>query len=1025
VIITEAPFMKLQLLINNVLQEVEAFPGESLMKVLRRLGYFSVKHGCETGECGACAVLLDGKPVNTCVYLAAQAEGHDIRTVESIGEHPQQGWKATRGLHPLQQAFVETGAIQCGYCTPAMILAAKELLERNPNPTEAEVREALAGVLCRCTGYLKPVQAVLRAAAVLRAEAVDPIDGGLEPWREWLPAEPSAPEGPSIFEGPPDLPPSRDVLARTQVMPRIRVVPESKTWERVGKPEPKVDAVKLVQGKPAFAADIEKRGMLVAKVLHSPHAHARIKHIDASRARQLEGIAAVLTHLDIPRVVFSTAGQSDPIPGPLDTFSLDYKVRFVGDRVAFVAAETEEIAEQALQLIEVEYELLPVLLDPTKAMQADAPRLHDQPEYVNFADSDPSRNLAAQIIIDIGDVERGFAEADHIFEAEYAVPKVQQAHIEPHVAVTYWDEDDRLVIHTSTQVPFHVRRILAPVLGLPLKRIRVIKPRIGGGFGGKQEILIEDVPAHLTIATGRPVSYEYTREEEFIAARSRHPMRVRMKTGVKVDGTLTANAMYVVSDTGANGAHALTVTGNTGHKAMALYVGDGTYRQNPNIRFYADIVYTNTPPAGAYRGYGVPQGFWPIERHMEMIARKLGLDSLEFRLKNALRAGELHPFSTAWSEGRQPRPETIQTCGLEECVRQGKAAIGWDQKYANPAWRQMADQDGKPHPYLRRGIGVALVMQGTAIPYLDMGGASIKMNDDGSFNLLVGATDLGTGSDTVLAQMAAEVLGVPLEDILVYSSDTDFTPFDKGAYASSTTYISGGAVVRAAEAVAARIRERAAKMLNAAAGGSQGVAELSGADIRLSGRKANAPDRRSLSLSEIGHNALHHENQEQIMGIGSFVSPVSPPPFAAQFAEVTVDTQTGQVVVECLVMAVDSGVIVNPVTASGQIEGGMTQALGYAVCEEMVYDEDGHPRERDLRDYHIFFANEMPELYTIFVETFEPSHPFGVKAAAEIPMDGVAPAVGNAILDATGAEISANPATPEKVWRALPSRLEN
>jgi putative selenate reductase molybdopterin-binding subunit len=1005
--------MRLQLLINNVLQYIEAHPGESLLKVLRRLGYFGVKHGCETGECGACTVLLDGKPVNTCIYLAAQAEGHEIRTIESVGEHPEQGWKASRGLHPLQQAFVETGAIQCGYCTPAMILAAQELLAREPDPSEEQVREALSGVLCRCTGYIKPVQAVLRAAAVMRGETVDPVDGGSASLQEWIAGEPLSPESPD------SLPSGGDVLARTQVMPQIRVVPESKTWERVGKPEPKVDAVKLVQGKPAFAADIEKRGMLVARVLHSPYAHARIKHIDASRARELDGVVAVLTYQDIPRVVFSTAGQSDPIPGPLDTFSLDNKVRFVGDRVALVAAETEEIADKALELIEVEYEQLPVLLDPTKAMDPGAPRLHDEPEYVNFAESDPTRNLAAQIHIDIGDVERGFAEADHIYEAEYAVPKVQQAHIEPHVAVTYWDEDDRLVIRTSTQVPFHARRILAPVLGLPLKRIRVIKPRIGGGFGGKQEILIEDVPAHLTIATGRPVIYEYSREEEFIAARSRHPMRVRMKTGVKDDGTVTANAMYAISDTGAYGCHALTVTGNTGHKAMALYVGNGPYRQSPNIRFYADVVYTNTPPAGAYRGYGVPQGFWPLERHMEMIARKLSLDPLEFRLKNALRAGELHPFSTAWSEGREPRPETIQTCGLEECVRQGRAAIGWDQKYGNLAWRQMLDDQEKPHPYLRRGVGVALVMQGTAIPYLDMGGASIKMNDDGSFNLLVGATDLGTGSDTVLAQMAAEVLGVPVEDILVYSSDTDFTPFDKGAYASSTTYISGNAVVRAAEQAAARIRERAANMLNSASSVSEGAGELSAADIRLSGRKAYAPDGRSVTLSEVGHNALHHENQEQIMGIGSYVSPVSPPPFAAQFAEVTVDMQTGQVVVDRLVMAVDSGVIVNPVTASGQIEGGMTQALGYAVCEEMVYDGDGRARERDLRDYHIYLANEMPELQTIFVETFEPSHPFGVKAVAEIPMDGVAPAVGNAILDASGAEIYSNPTTPEKVWRAL------
>jgi putative selenate reductase molybdopterin-binding subunit len=443
---------------------------------------------------------------------------------------------------------------------------------------------------------------------------------------------------------------------------------------------------------------------------------------------------------------------------------------------------------------------------------------------------------------------------------------------------------------------------------------------------------------------------------------------------------------------------------------MALYVGDDAYRLSPNIRFYADVVYTNTPPAGAFRGYGVPQGFWPLERHIEHIIRDLGLDSIDFRLKNALRTGELHPFSTAWSEGREPVPEIVNTVGLEECVRQAKAAIGWDQKYPNAAWHQV---EGKPH--LRRGIGVATVMQGTAIPYLDMGGASIKMNDDGSFNLLIGATDLGTGSDTVLAQMAAEVLGVEVEDILVYSSDTDFTPFDKGAYASSTTYISGAAVVKAAEMAAERIKARAAKLINKMTPGEV----VSGDDILLEDSQARTLDGRSVSLKSVALNALHHDDQEQIMGIGSYYSPVSPPPFAAQFAEVTVDIETGKVVVDRLVMAVDSGIIVNPLTASGQIEGGMTQALGYAVCEEMVYDEKGRAREVDLNDYHIFRADEMPALETIFVQTYDPSHPFGVKAVAEIPMDGVAPAVGNAILDACGAEVMVNPATPERVWQAL------
>lgn len=988
--------MRITLKINGVEHTIEASPSTTLLAAVRGLGFYGIKFGDEQGLSGADTLLLDGKPVNAGSILAAQAEGRDIVTIEGLGEHPEQGWRKTEGLHPLQQAFVESGAIQCGYCTPAQILAAKALLDRNPNPSEEQVREAIAGVLCRCTGYLKPVQAIMKAAAVMRGDTE--VGGQL-----------AANSDPFAFP-PPSAEPTADPLApslvKTGVMPKVVVTPQTETYQTVGKPEKKVDAIKLVQGKPAFTADMDMRGMLYARVLRSPHAHARIKSIDTSKAKALKGVAAVLTWQDIPRVVYSTAGQSDPIPGPLDTFSLDHKVRFVGDRVAMVAAETPEIAEQALKLIDVEYEVLPAILDPEESMKEGAPRIHDEPEYVNFAESDPEKNLAAHIRIDIGDVEKGFAEADEIFEGEYEVPKVQQAHIEPHVCVTYWDEDDRLVIRTSTQVPFHVRRMLAPVLNLPVKRIRVIKPRIGGGFGGKQEVLMEDVPAHLTIATRRPVLYEYTREEEFTGARSRHPMKIKMKTGVKRDGTITANAMYALSDTGAYGCHALTVTGNTGHKAMALYVGDGDYRKAPNIRFYADVVYTNTPPAGAFRGYGVPQGYWPVDRHMEKIARALGIDPIEFRLKNAIHPGEYHPFSTAWNEGREPRPEIVHTVGLEQCVAQARAAIGWDDKFGNEAWRQV---EGAPHK--RRGIGVAMVMQGTAIPYLDMGGASVKMNDDGSFNLLVGATDLGTGSDTVLAQMAAEVLGVPVEDMITYSSDTDFTPFDKGAYASSTTYISGTAAVKAAEKCAERIRVRAAMIL--------GLPETEAPNIQLANRQAIAPDGRTVPFTEIALDSLHKNNQEQIMGVASYVSPVSPPPFAAQFAEVTVDTETGAVTVDKLVMAVDSGVIVNPLTASGQIEGGMTQALGYAVCEEMRYDETGCAIERDLDRYHIFRANEMPALETIFVETFEPSHPFGVKAVAEIPMDGVAPAVGNAVLDAIGVNVDTIPMTPERVWEAL------
>ena len=994
--------MKIVLNINHQEYPMKIPAGERLLDTLRRLGFFSVKNGgCEKGECGACAILLDGVSVNSCTMLTAQAEGHLIETVEAMGEHPDQGWKKTKGLHVIQQAFVDTGAIQCGYCTPAMVLVANALLMKNPSPNEEEVRDALSGVLCRCTGYTKPVQAVLRAAAILRGEQVPPIHRDTSQGEAI--AFPKAPDD----RGTP-LSSGGDLMVQTQVFPKLKIIESRSPMKTVGHAEPKVDAVKLVQGKPAFTADFEKRDLLYAKVLRSPYAHAEIKRIDTAAAKALPGVAAVLTWQDVPRVAYSTAGQSHPIPGPLDMFSLDHKVRFIGDKVAFVAAESPEIAEAALKLIEVDYEILPTILDPTKSMEEGAPIIHDEDDYVNFDASDPAKNLAAKIRIDIGDVEKGFGEAELIFEEEYEVPRVHQAYIEPHVVMTYWDEDDRLVIRTSTQVPFHVRRQIAPVLDLPVKRIRVIKPRIGGGFGGKQEVMIEDVAGHLTIATGRPVIYEMTREEEFIAARPRHPMRIRMKTGVKKDGTLTANEMYCLSDTGAYGCHALTVAGNTGHKSMALYVGDGEYRKDPNIRFYADVVYTNMVPSGAYRGYGVPQGFWPVERHMEKIARELGLDPIEFRLKNALRSGEIHPFSKAWSEGREPKPETIYTIGLEECVQQGRMAIDWDHKFNNHDWHAVP---GKQH--LRKGIGIAMVMQGTAIPYLDMGGASIKMNDDGSFNLLVGATDLGTGSDTVLAQMAAEVLGVPLEDIIVYSSDTDFTPFDKGAYASSTTYISGAAVVKAAEKVADRIRKRATLML------AEDNIDVDPAEILLEDRKACAPTGETITLEEIALNSLHQTDQEQIMGVASHMSPVAPPPFAAQFAEVTVDIETGMVTVDKLVMAVDSGVIINPVTASGQIEGGMAQSLGYAVSEEMVADEKGQLREKDLVDYHIFRADEMPELTTIFVETYEPTHPFGAKAVAEIPLDGVAPAVGNAILDACGVSLKKIPALPESIWRSL------
>jgi putative selenate reductase molybdopterin-binding subunit len=675
---------------------------------------------------------------------------------------------------------------------------------------------------------------------------------------------------------------------------------------------------------------------------------------------------------------------------------LDNKVRFVGDRVAVVAAEDPELALKACAAIDVEYEPLPAVFDPEQSMAPGAPVIHDQPDASGI--KDPARNLAAEITAEVGDVDAALAAADRRFEGTYRVGYVQQSSIEPHVTITRLDENNRLEVRTSTQVPFHVRRIIAPVLGLKPSQIRVIKPRIGGGFGVKQEIMVEDICGHLTLKTRRPVKLELSRTEEFMATRSRHPQIIRMRTGVRRDGTLTANEMTLVANTGAYGSHALTVQSNTGSKAMALY-------RCPNIRFEAKVAYTNLPPAGAFRGYGGPQGFFAVESHMDEVARAIGMDPLEFRLRNCLREGDLNPLSRALGEGREGFEQQIMSCGLPDCAAFGRGVIGWDDREVAAA--PDTGPAGQTGPK-RRGLGVAFAMHGTAIPGIDMGSASLKLNDDGTFNLLVGATDLGTGSDTVLAQMAAEVLGCEVEDVLVYSSDTDMTPFDKGAYASSTTYISGGAVVKAAQDVAVQMQAVAAAIFDEHPD-----------DVELRDRRAWAPDGRSVTLEEIALRSLHHVDQKQIMAVASMTSFDSPPPFAATFADVEVDVETGEVAVKKLVMAVDAGKVVNPKLATGQVEGGMTQALGYALCEEMVYNSEGRMVNPNFRDYRIFMADEMPEILAHLVETDDPFGPYGVKALAEIPMDGVAPAVANAVYNATGVRLYEIPLTPERVWQAL------
>ncbi len=765
-------------------------------------------------------------------------------------------------------------------------------------------------------------------------------------------------------------------------------------WKVVNHSVEKVDSLGLATGAPAFTDDPPIRGLLHGMILTSPHAHARIVHIDTKKAEALDGVYAVLTHKNVPRVPHTTAGQGYPEPSPYDTFMLDSKVRYVGDRVAAVAAETKELARKACSLIEVEYELYEPVLDLRKAMDPRAPKIHDEDDAKVLIpmEWDPQRNLAAHNEFQIGDFAKGMAESDIRIEAEYETHYAQHCPIEPHITITFLDERGRLVIRTSTQVPFHVRRIVAACCQIPVGDIHVIKPRIGGGFGAKQEVLLEDICSMLTLRTGRPVKIEYSRSEEFVSSRTRHPAVVKMGLGLKKDGSLNAVKMDVLLNTGAYGSHALTVGCNCGSKVLPLY-------KSPNIYFNLDSVYTNLPVGGAYRGYGATQAAFPMECIMDEAAEALGMDPIDLRIQNHIRTGESSPVFKALGEGRAGVEMTIGSCGLDECLRLGSAAIGWSEK------RKRRDEGP-----IKRGVGMAALMQGSSIPEIDMGSAFIKLNEDGSFNLLVGATDLGTGSDTVLAQIAAEVLGVRTNQVVVTSSDTDVTPFDVGAYASSTTYLTGMAVKKAAAKVKRQILDVAARMKHVEATDLDIVAAaVVGAGI-------------DIPLWQIAIHTLYEEDQFQVAAAASHISHKSPPPFAAHFAEVAVDTETGRIKVLQYVAAVDCGTAINPQLAEGQTEGAVLNGISYALTERYLFDSSGRMKNSSFSKYKIFSTADLPRIETILVPTYEPTGPYGAKSVSEISINGPAPAIANAVYHAVGVRLRTLPFTPERLLEALDAK---
>ncbi|PSQ32981.1 hypoxanthine oxidase [Halobacteriales archaeon SW_10_68_16] len=759
----------------------------------------------------------------------------------------------------------------------------------------------------------------------------------------------------------------------------------------------KYDARKIVTGEARYTADYRDRfpDLAEATIVRSDVPHGRVVDIDTSRAEAMDGVLAVLTPWDdvVPDTLYSPSGQSYPEPSPWDTRVLREHVRFVGDPVVAVAAEDAETADRAARKIDVEYEEYDAVFDVWEATEPDAPRLFEDDEVENTCTgADYERNFESRFGGDLGDPDAAFEAADDegILETEWETPYQSHCVPEPHTSIVYTDEDDRYTVITATQVPYHTRRQLAHVFDVPIRDIRVVKPRVGAGFGSKQEMVIEPVALALHEKAGVPVKLECTRKEEFHALRNRHPMSLQLSTAVDEDGDLTAMDLSVRENSGAYGTHGMTVAGNVGTKALPLYP------RVPNVRFEGEVVHTNLPMGAAQRGYGAPQGMFVVEGHMDELARQLGEDPIEFRKRHAVREGDRDRAAAILKEGGRFERD-IRSCGIRECIDRGAAAIGYDEI-------EQPEDDN-----LHRGIGMALSAQGSGVAGKELGAAGIKMNEDGSFVLQVGGVDVGSGNDTMFTQIAAEVLGCEPGNVVVKAADTDIAPFDYGAYASSTTYISGDAVRKAAEDARERLLAWGSRMLE------EPVENLDTGD----GAVVSEETGESVTLEAVGYESIYgDETREHIMGQGHHATDESPPPFGAQFVSVVVDSETGEYEIEEMVFAADCGVAINPPLVEGQIEGGVHMSYEFATSGTLDHDE-GQPQTLGFRQYGMPRSDDQPPIESIIVETHEPTGPFGAKSIGELPTNGVPPALSNAIRDAVGARLTEIPFEAEDVKAAL------
>ena len=761
---------------------------------------------------------------------------------------------------------------------------------------------------------------------------------------------------------------------------------EHKKYNAINQPVRKKDSMQLLLGKPVYVEDIAPKDALTIKLLRSPHANAIVEEINVSVAKKVPGVVDIYTWEDVPKQRFAIAGQTYPEPSPYDRLILDRHVRFVGDVVAIIAAENEKAALKAMKLIKVNYKILEPVLDFHQAKDNEI-LVHPEEDWLAQVPvgGDARRNLVASEISGDGDVDAVLADCDEVLEHAYHMRSFNQAMMETFRTYTELDRYGRLHVISSTQIVFHVRRILSRALGIPKSKIRVEKPRIGGGFGAKQTAVSEVYPAFVTLKTGRPAQLIFTREESQIAGSPRHEMEVRVRLGADKDGHIRGLDLYTLSNSGAYGEHGPTTVGLSGHKSIPLYTGG-----LEAFRFGYDVVYTNTMAAGAYRGYGATQGIFALETSVNELAEKLGIDPTLIREKNMLREGMKMPAYYG---------ETANACALDKCMARCKELFHWDEKY--PV-RDMGN--GKV-----RAAGVAMAMQGSCISNVDVGSATVKLADDGSFNLIIGAADMGTGCDTILAQMVAECMDCSVDDVAVFGADTDASPYDSGSYASSTTYITGKAVEMACAKLKTQLCGIAAGMLGCS------TEEV----VFENGRVKQINTEKSVSLAEISVKDQVN-NDIAAVATASHSSPVSPPPYMVGMVEIELDKDTGEVKILDYVAVVDCGITINPALARIQTEGGIVQGIGHTLFENITYDRNGRPIESSFLQYKVPTRLDMGHLRVEFENSYEPTGPFGAKSIGEIVINTPAPAIAHAIYRATGVWHRKLPITPEKILMSMP-----